>query len=113
MKTLPLAPADDTCCAPRPKLRAKETAGYTSLLRALSDETRLKMTAMLAAADEPICACDLEGSFDLTQPTISHHLKVLKDAGVVTTEKRGTWVFYEIDRKRLDALGRLHEVLRG
>ena len=94
-------------------LRPKETAGYTQLLRALADETRLRIVALLASAGESLCVCDVEARFDLTQPTISHHMKVLRESGIVKAEKRGTWVYYEVNRERVDALLRLHGVLHG
>lgn len=65
-------------------------------LRALADTTRLTIVATLAASAGPVCACDLGGGVDLEQPTISHHLKVLREAGLVTAERRGTWGFYRL-----------------
>ena len=67
-----------------------------ALLRALSDPTRLQMLAMLAEAREPICVCDFTAAFDLGQPTVSHHLGRLRDAGLVTSTKQGIWAFYEL-----------------
>lgn len=74
------------------------------MLKALSDPIRLRLMSMIAAADET-CVCDLTGPFDVSQPTISHHLKVLRDAGLVDSERRGTWVYYWAQRSALDALG--------
>ncbi len=67
-----------------------------TVLRALSDPTRLQMMAMLATAREPICVCDFTAAFDLGQPTVSHHLGRLRDAGLVTSTKHGIWAFYEL-----------------
>jgi ArsR family transcriptional regulator len=68
------------------------------LFKALADETRLEIVALLAAADAPLCACEIEACFDLSQSTVSHHLKLLRKAGVLTSERRGTWIFYALDR---------------
>jgi ArsR family transcriptional regulator len=66
------------------------------LLQALADPTRLAIVRQLAA-DDQVCACDFTACCDVSQPTVSHHLKVLREAGVVTSERRGTWVFYRLD----------------
>jgi ArsR family transcriptional regulator, arsenate/arsenite/antimonite-responsive transcriptional repressor len=72
---------------------------------ALADPIRLRMLSAVAAAkDGEICACDLVEVSGRTQPTVSHHLKVLYDAGLVTREKRGLWVWYRVVSTRLDAL---------
>jgi ArsR family transcriptional regulator len=55
-----------------------------------------------------MCVCEIEPRFDLSQPTISHHLRLLREAGVVTSERRGTWVYYALDRERLDAIQEVH-----
>ena len=79
--------------------------------RALADPTRLEIFRLIAAQAEPICVCDIVGRFDVSQPTISHHLKVLREAGLVTWEKRGLWVYYSLNRAALhqvpDYLGRI------
>jgi ArsR family transcriptional regulator, arsenate/arsenite/antimonite-responsive transcriptional repressor len=67
-----------------------------ALLRVLADPTRLQMLAMLAEAAEPICVCDFTAAFNLGQPTVSHHLAKLRDAGLVTSSKQGIWAFYEL-----------------
>jgi ArsR family transcriptional regulator len=73
-------------------------------LKALADETRLGIVRMLAAHDQPLCVCHIVDAFDLSQPTISHHLKLLREAGLITSEKRGLWAYYSLDRSRLKAL---------
>jgi len=65
------------------------------LLSALGDPTRLAIVRQLAAGPD-VCACDLTACCDVGQPTVSHHLKVLREAGVVTSERRGTWIFYRL-----------------
>lgn len=74
------------------------------LLAALADPTRMEILRELAGASE-VCACDFTSCCDVSQPTISHHLKVLRDAGAVTSERRGNWVFYQIAPNLLDRLG--------
>ncbi len=66
------------------------------VLKALADPTRVRMLAMLARAVEPICVCDFTAAFDLGQPTVSHHLGKLRDAGIVTSHKHGIWTFYAL-----------------
>jgi ArsR family transcriptional regulator len=65
--------------------------------KALASPIRLQMVQLIHAAAAPLCACDIEESFALSQPTISHHLKILRDAGVVTTSSRGTNTFYQLN----------------
>lgn len=101
------------CCPPAgPVADAKVAPGFVQLLRALGDETRLRIVTLLASASDALCVCEIEARFDLTQPTISHHLKVLRDAGIVSAAKRGTWVYYAVDVDRVDDLVRLHQILR-
>ncbi|MDP2345116.1 MAG: metalloregulator ArsR/SmtB family transcription factor [Deltaproteobacteria bacterium] len=107
---LPILDSEE-CCSPRRRLKAKDVVGFTALLRALSDETRLQIVAHLGATGGAVCVCDIEARFDLKQPTISHHLRVLRDAGLVSAEKRGTWVYYRVDVDRIDALLQLHQLL--
>ena len=111
LPVLNAAVSTECCAPPRRRLKGAETAVFGSLLRALSDETRLRIVALLASAKGSVCVCDIEARFDLAQPTISHHLKVLRQADLVTTEKRGTWVYYEVNRPRIDELLNLHELL--
>lgn len=72
-------------------------AGYASLFKALSDPTRLEIVGLLAENGRELCVCEIESHFDLSQPTVSHHLRLLREAGVVTAERRGTWVYYALD----------------
>jgi ArsR family transcriptional regulator len=67
-----------------------------ALLKAIADPYRLTMLATLAASDHEVCVCDFTDALPLNQPTVSHHLRVLRDAGLVTCERRGTWVYYQI-----------------
>ena len=80
---------------------------HAGLLKALADPHRLRIIATLARADDAVCVCDLNDEVDVSQPTVSHHLKLLKDAGLVTSERRGTWVYYRLPddaRRRLQSL---------
>ena len=99
------------CCAPRAKVRALSTRPYAPFFKAIADETRLEMLGLLAAAGSEICACDIEAHFELSQPTISHHLKILREAGLVRAERRGTWVYYQLDRDVLKLLSEFHALL--
>ncbi len=72
-------------------------------LAALADPTRLRIIHLLAR-HESLCVCEIESAFDLGQPTISHHLRVLRDAGVVTADRRGTWAYYTLARPVVKAL---------
>lgn len=86
------------CCPPRAKLRAKDVTPYATLFKALADETRLDILGFLAAAGDAICVCEIEDHVKLlSQPTISHHLRQLREAGLVTAERRGTWIYYAVD----------------
>lgn len=79
------------------------------VFKALGDPVRLRLLSLIAShAGGEACVCDVTDVFDLTGPTISHHLKVLREAGLITGERRGTWVFY---RARPEVFGRLAEVL--
>jgi ArsR family transcriptional regulator, arsenate/arsenite/antimonite-responsive transcriptional repressor len=95
MKTLAtLAP----CCAPDAPLLAEETrTALADRLKALADPTRIGIVNRLAGVEE-LCVCDLTAAFGLSQPTISHHLRILREAGLVESRRRGTWAFYRLDR---------------
>ena len=97
----PAASASDSACDEcsvevESPLSEEEAARHAVLLKALADPTRLRILAILAAqpASEPLCVCDVESAFDLSQPTISHHFKVLREAGLVSVSKRGLWHYY-------------------
>jgi ArsR family transcriptional regulator len=82
------------CCEiaiPVDQARAEKAAG---LLKALGDPTRLSMVACLWQATAPVCICDFTATFDLSQPTISHHMAKLKAAGLIESEKQGIWIYY-------------------
>jgi ArsR family transcriptional regulator len=87
-------------------MAAGQAESVAALLKALADPVRLRLMSLIAAADEA-CVCDLTSPFALSQPTISHHLRVLHDAGLVERERRATWVYYRARRDTLDRLGSL------
>jgi len=64
--------------------------------KALGDPSRFEIFRLIASQPEPLCACDVVARFDLSQPTISHHLKVLRDAGLITAARRGVWAYYAV-----------------
>ncbi|WP_031087399.1 ArsR/SmtB family transcription factor [Streptomyces sp. NRRL WC-3549] len=97
----------DGCCptllaAPMDEDQAVELA---KVFKALGDPVRLRLLSMIASrAGGEVCVCDLTPSFDLSQPTISHHLKLLKQAGLIASERRGTWVYYRLLPETTDKL---------
>ena len=108
-KLLPvLSPAETVaCCSPlaHEPLTSEQAEQVAPLLKALADPVRLRLMSLVAShAGGEACVCDLTEAFDLSQPTISHHLKVLHECGLLDREKRGVWVYY---RARTDALANL------
>lgn len=98
------------CCAPLsgPALSEAEAAELAKVFKALSDPVRLRLLNLIASVEGgEACVCDLTGPFDLTAPTISHHLKVLRQAGLIEGERRGTWVYYRVVPGRLTRLSGL------
>ena len=95
------------CCAapnqPIP-LPAAERERLVAAFKALADPTRLDVFRLIAAQEEPICACDVVDRFEVSQPTISHHLKVLREAGLITVSRRGVWAYYAADPRGLALL---------
>lgn len=83
------------CCPPK-GLHNEDFAAPADLFKALGDPHRLTILASLARAEEELCVCDFTAGLPLNQPTVSHHLKILRDAGLVTCERRGTWVYYQL-----------------
>jgi ArsR family transcriptional regulator len=97
---------------PPPALAPGSRDRLVAVYRALGDPTRLEVFRLLAAQPEPICVCDIVARFEVSQPTISHHLKILRDAGLVTVARRGVWAYYGVDRAGLALLrGALTELL--
>ena len=109
---MPVEPADRVeCCSPlvREPLAPGQAVELAKVFKALGDPVRLRLASLIASHDGgEACVCDLTDAFELSGPTISHHLKVLREAGLITGERRGTWVYYRIEP---DALRRLSAVL--
>lgn len=98
------------CCAPlvREPLTAAGADQLAAVLKALADPARLRLLSMIAAHDGgEACVCDLTEPLGLTQPTVSHHLKVLLDAGLVTRDKRGVWAYFRLVPDALTGLAAL------
>ena len=94
MKSLPLLPV--LCCGPGTEaLDPVEAGALAARFKALADPTRVAIVNRLAAVTE-VCVCDFVAALDLAQPTVSHHLKVLRDAGLVESSRRGTWAYYRL-----------------
>jgi len=99
------------CSSPlsREPLGQAQAEQIAPLLKALADPVRLRLMSLVASHEGgEACVCDLTAGFDLSQPTISHHLKVLHEAGLLERSKRGTWVYY---KARLDALADLADLI--
>ena len=111
---LTLTPVETiACCSPltRDPLSADDAVRISPLLKALADPVRLRLLSLVAShAEGEACVCDLHEAFDLSQPTISHHLKVLHESGLVERSKRGVWVYYRV---RPNALADLATLLGG
>jgi len=96
------------CCSPlvREPLTDADAAELSGVFKALGDPVRLRLFSLIAShAAGEACVCDLTGEFDVSQPTISHHLKVLREAGLLSSERRATWVYYRVEPQALAALG--------
>lgn len=112
-RPLPLldpVPTADTCCAPLADapLSADEAVELASRLKALADPGRLRLVSLLlASADQEACTCDLTEPLGLSQPTVSHHLKKLAEAGIVTGERRGVWTYYRVQPAALASIAAL------
>lgn len=98
-------------CAPRTLRLPKDLSDEANLLRAVADVHRLRILAMLSRADDDICVCDLNASLPLLQPTVSHHLKILKEAGLITSQRRGTWVYHRLASNARERLQRLLDIV--
>jgi ArsR family transcriptional regulator len=102
MKSIAVLPA--ICCSPEAEpLTAPERDELAARFKALADPTRVAIINSLSAAEE-VCVCNLTETFDLSQPTISHHLKILREAGLVESSRRGTWAYYRLVHEAISAL---------
>lgn len=88
-----------TCCSPAIPHDVSSTTHETPIveqLKAVAHPVRWRMLELMSMHDDGMCVCDLEAQFDLSQPTISHHLRIMREAGIVVTDQRGTWVYYSV-----------------
>jgi ArsR family transcriptional regulator, arsenate/arsenite/antimonite-responsive transcriptional repressor len=105
--TLSVASTTGACCAPlvRSPLSAEDAVTLATTLKAIADPARLRLLSLVAAHEGgEACVCDLIEPLGLSQPTVSHHLKVLVDAGLLTREKRGVWAYFTLVPAALDSL---------
>ncbi|WP_435769495.1 metalloregulator ArsR/SmtB family transcription factor [Nocardioides sp. SYSU DS0651] len=112
-RQLPLADDPLASCVPlaREPLSVERAAGVVPLLKAIADPARLRLLSLVLSHEGgEACVCDLSPSFDLSQPTISHHLKILHESGLLDREKRGSWVFYKARPEAMAALASLFTV---
>jgi ArsR family transcriptional regulator, arsenate/arsenite/antimonite-responsive transcriptional repressor len=103
------------CCAPLAAtgltdVEAEATAG---LFKALADPARIRIINLLLSSDRPVCVCDIVPTAGLRQPTVSHHLKKLMEAGLLCREERGTWAYYSVDHEAMDRLRSVADVRKG
>lgn len=109
VRPFPLRHKNEPCCGPveAPSLTQAQTDQLAAHCKALGDPTRLRLLDVLAQQPAPLCVCDLTPQFNQNQPTISHHLKLLREAGLIETEKQGIWAYYwatEDGRRTLAAI---------
>jgi ArsR family transcriptional regulator, arsenate/arsenite/antimonite-responsive transcriptional repressor len=108
MKTIPVLEATPpvACCTPlaAPSMSEEEATATAALFKALGDPARVRIVNMLATAGEGVCVCDLTPALGLSQPTVSHHLRKLAEAGLLRREQRGTWAFYSLEPLALEQL---------
>ncbi|SEQ99683.1 transcriptional regulator, ArsR family [Lentzea xinjiangensis] len=97
----------DGCCEPLSEqpLAAEQAAEMAAVFKALGDPVRLRLLSLIASGPGgEVCVCELTPAFELSQPTISHHLKLLRQAGLVDSERRGTWVYYRVRPETTDRM---------
>jgi ArsR family transcriptional regulator, arsenate/arsenite/antimonite-responsive transcriptional repressor len=99
------------CCRPlsAPTLSDTEAEATAALFRALAEPARVKILNLLATSEEPVCACEFEPALALAQPTVSHHLKRLTEAGLLEREQRGRWAYFSLRR---EGLARLADIIK-
>jgi ArsR family transcriptional regulator, arsenate/arsenite/antimonite-responsive transcriptional repressor len=100
----------EVCAIPlaREPISQAEAPGLAQVFKALADPVRLRLVSMIGAHQGgEVCVCELTEAFDLSQPTISHHLKVLRTAGIIDSQRRGTWVYYRLEPAALERIGAL------
>ncbi len=103
------------CCRPLDarSLSAEEAEATARLFKALGDPARVRILNVLATTEEPVCVCELVPALGLSQPTVSHHLKTLTDAGLLARERRGVWAFYSLEPEAVSRLSALADLKGG
>ena len=103
------------CCAPlaAATLSDDEADATAAVFRALGDPARVRIVNLLATSDEPVCICHLTEPLGLTQPTVSHHMKRLVDAGLLVREQRGKWAYYSLEESAAERLAALMDLTGG
>lgn len=96
----------------RPRIHEEQAQSLAEAFKALSHVVRVQILDLISQGGGEVCGCDIERHFDLTQPTISHHLKVLRDAGLITSESRGVWVHHRVNTSMVDAMQALLATMR-
>jgi ArsR family transcriptional regulator len=99
-------PVGQPCCVPvvHPDVNGERAARMAAVAKALGDPVRVQLVDVLRKAAGKVCVCELVPLFDLSQPTVSHHLKVLRQAGIVDSERRGLWAYYYVLPDALEEL---------
>jgi ArsR family transcriptional regulator len=99
-------PAGEPCCEPvvYPDIEREQAERLATVTKALGDPVRMQLVDVLRRHAGQVCVCELVPLFDLSQPTVSHHLKVLRDAGIVGSERRGLWAYYYVEPEALEEL---------
>jgi ArsR family transcriptional regulator len=99
-------PAGEPCCEPvvYPDIEREEAERMAVVAKALGDPIRMQLVDVLRRHAGKVCVCELVPLFDLSQPTVSHHLKVLRDAGIVGSERRGLWAYYFVNPEAMEEL---------
>jgi len=106
LQVMNAAPTPATCCAPLagPVLSHGEAAATADLFKALGEPARVRLVNLLARSDEPVCICDVIEPLGLSQPTVSHHMRKLREAGLVEREQRGKWAYFSLRREAVEQL---------
>ena len=101
-----------SCCGPlaAPTLSDDEAAATADVFKALADPARVRIVNVLATSGEPVCVCNLTEPLGLSQPTVSHHLKKLTDAGLLEREQRGKWAYFSLRPEAVEKLGAVVEM---
>jgi ArsR family transcriptional regulator len=105
--------SETACCTPisEAPIAPADAADLAGAFKALGDPVRLQLMSMIAShAGGEVCVCDLTPAFELSGPTISHHLRILREAGLIEADRRGTWIYYRPVRARLTALSQLLDI---